>query len=65
MQFYCNGLWNKRADNTNFMYNNIKIAAIQETKQSRESDNGGGLAFNLERSVKYKILSSIRTIFCK
>ena len=65
MQFYCNGLWNKIADITNFMYNNIKIAAIQETKLSRERDNGGGLAFNLERNVKYKILSSIRTIFCK
>ena len=52
-------------------HNNIKIAAIQETKlhsegsitssgnyiirKDRERDNGGGLAFIVERNVKYKV----------
>ena len=53
------------------MHNNIKIAAIQETKlhitssgnynivrKDRERDNGGVLAFILERNVKYKVTNT-------
>ena len=56
--------------------NNIKIAAIQETKiirgcpitssgrynivrKDEERDNGGGIAFILERYVKYKVMNAL------
>lgn len=70
MQFNCRGLRNKIFEIAHFMHNNnIKIAAIQETKlnenvslclpdfdiirKDRDRNNGGGLAFIIHKDIKY------------
>uniref|UniRef100_A0A8D8X0Y9 Endonuclease/exonuclease/phosphatase domain-containing protein n=1 Tax=Cacopsylla melanoneura TaxID=428564 RepID=A0A8D8X0Y9_9HEMI len=70
LQFNCNGLRDKIHDIVHFMTNNnIKIAAIQESKlnqridltipcfdiirNDRDHDSGGGLAFIIHKDVQY------------
>ena len=73
LQWNCNGLKNKLPEVTDFMFNNdIKIAAIQETKippvsslksfngyNILRSDRGGGIAFVIHRDVFFSSASTL------
>ena len=76
LQWNCNGLRNKLPEITDFMFrNDIKIAAIQETKippssslssfngyhilRRDRTDRGGGLAFVLHHDVTFRQISPL------